>query len=100
MKKGINILFVSLVALTLSSSALEARTQQEGTPNSITKAKTQAAPVAVKKAPTNRCTNCSDNDNIKRCAETVNTVVYRDSCGSGCGFPVSVRVPSNCRGSM
>ena len=111
MKKGMNILFVSLVAALLSSSALEAREAQTGTPTTITK--TQVAPVIapvkkVKRRASGKCTNCANSNMsntyseapIKRCAEKVKTVVYRDSCGNGCGFPVSVRVPSNCRGNI
>ncbi len=111
MKKGMNILFVSLVVALLSSSALEAREAQTGAPTTTVKTQTAPAPTPVQKVKrraSGKCTNCANSNmsntysetTLKACAEKVKTVVYRDSCGNGCGFPVSVRVPSNCRGNI
>jgi len=51
------------------------------------------------KPPIVECKTCADRE-TKNCAEEVDTVVYRASCTETCGFPVSVRVPSNCKGDM
>jgi len=34
------------------------------------------------------------------CAEQVQNIVYKGSCATNCGFPVTVRIPSDCKGDI
>ena len=45
------------------------------------------------------CESCApevEEKKLVNCAKKVKVVRYADKCANGCGFPVSVRVESNC----
>jgi len=89
MKKGMIILFASFMVLLSGCIRIE-----------IEPEKSEPAPVVqIEPAMAVECKTCIEKEN-KNCAQEVNTVVYKSSCNETCGFPVSVRVPSNCKGSM
>ena len=98
MKKGINILLASFI-LSLSGCAIKFE-RVGAEPEPIVK----VAPIKEVKPAVPECKTCTSNTvkkkALRNCSETVRTIVYKETCTQNCGFPVSVRVPTNCKGSM
>jgi len=96
MKKNINILFAPIVILFSGCACLELPDMGMNTIEPIAvekKVQYVNKPEMIQKLDkVNECKSC------KLAAEK--KVIYRASCSDTCGFPVSVRVPSNCQGSL
>ena len=103
MKKSISIIFVSCLILLSGCSCKWNPDSNKLRPvavEQVVPAK-PAKNVMVEDVEIEECKSCAVKQKATpNCAETVNTMVYRASCTHTCGFPVSVRVPSNCKGSM
>jgi len=107
MKKNINILFAPIVILFSGCACLELPDMGMNTIEPIAvekKVQYVNKPEMIQKLDkVNECKSCklaAEKKVMPKCSETVNTVIYRASCSDTCGFPVSVRVPSNCQGSL
>ena len=109
MKKNINVFFASIIALSLGFAQAQAKEEKLEAPvkiKEVAKGKTTPAPAVqtvVKPMAKPACKVCNKEEKpktISNCTKKVNTIVYKGSCNENCGFPVTVRVPTNCKGSM
>ena len=111
MKKGLLVFALSLIvvvsgyATTVSSVADKPKESVESwsveSNNNLTTVEETENSIEIEDAGSveSSCETCTPEVEEKKqvnCAKKVKVVRYANKCANGCGFPVSVRVESNC----
>ncbi|PHS56291.1 MAG: hypothetical protein COB17_09805 [Sulfurimonas sp.] len=109
MKKSVTILLASTMILFSGCvchsldylEPVETKNVQEAYIIQASKVKpSKVTDTAVMDVIADTCKSCKDSQSVERCSELVKTIIYKSSCSSDCSFPVSIRIPTSCRGDI